>query len=247
MRITISDSSGTTILNREVADTAALAEFDKYKEIFLSRLYKQFDQGSESKTFDVDRVWSRLRGLAQSFLRPADARPAISGADRRERLRDIEKVLRKARGLVERAIPNDAGDDLFQGWWDEAGNKYISADGSFDPRYMERKFKEVVEGLVDLERAAVRARVCIRPSKRGKRPVLSSDDIWHLAKLYRDSTCSIPGAGDGPFVQFVMEFLIGIGRGDDIEYDSLTESIKEARRWSLNDLIARKWGPSPFD
>jgi hypothetical protein len=73
------------------------------------------------------------------------------------------------------------------------------------------------------------------------------DDIWNLAVVYRDSTGVIPGACEGPFAEFVEKVLIAAGRPDEIEYGSIVEAIKGARRWALIHPVARKWGPSPFD
>ena len=44
-----------------------------------------------------------------------------------------------------------------------------------------------------------------------------------------------------------MKFLVATGRADEIEYESLVEAIKAARRWALEHPVARKWRPSPFD
>ena len=55
-------------------------------------------------------------------------------------------------------------------------------------------------------------------TKRAKgTAILPRDDIGNLAALYRDSTGSIPGAGDGPFAKFVMEVLTAQGRRNDVE------------------------------
>ena len=78
----------------------------------------------------------------------------MPAADRIERLQDIAKRLRQARSLVDRTMQIDVGDDLFSAWWEGTGSEYAKADGSFDPRYMERKFKEVLKALADLETAA---------------------------------------------------------------------------------------------
>jgi hypothetical protein len=61
--------------------------------------------------------------------------------------------------------------------------------------------------------------------------------------LYRDTTGSKPGAGDGPFAKFVMKFLNALGR--NIEYESVIDAIKDARTRSLQNSIG--WAPSPFD
>jgi hypothetical protein len=144
-------------------------------------------------------------------------------------------------------LQTDVGDDLFSAWWEATGSEYAKPDGTFDPRDLERKFKEEVKSLGVLEDAALRGEDHVKRAKLGKPPVLTRDDIWSLAAIYRESTGSTPPATDGPFAKFVMEFLIATERADEIEYDSLVEAIKAARRWALRDQVARKWGPSPFD
>jgi hypothetical protein len=72
------------------------------------------------------------------------------------------------------------------------------------------------------------------------------DYIEALAAVYRDKTGSKPGAGNGPFAKFVMEFLTALGRRN-IEYETVIKAIKDARRWTLKRPAATKWGASPFD
>jgi hypothetical protein len=48
-----------------------------------------------------------------------------------------------------------------------------------------------------------------------------------LAKVYRTSTELKPGRGDGPFAEFVYEFLIAIGQRV-VTYQSLVDVIKAA-------------------
>lgn len=144
-------------------------------------------------------------------------------------------------------MPTDVGDDLFLAWWEVSGSDHAKPDGSFDPGYMEQKFRELVKNLKVLETAASYGADHVAPGKRGRPPVLPWDDIWSLGAVYRDRTGLVPGAGDGPFAKFVMNFLIAVGRPDEIEYDSIIEAIKDARQWALEHPVARKWGPSPFD
>jgi hypothetical protein len=93
---------------------------------------------------------------------------------------------------------------------------------------------------------------------RGRPAILPRNEIWQLAALYRDSTGLIPGAGDGPFAEFVVEVLIAQGRynydgkkdkrvSGKIKHGGVVDGIKAARQWALTDLAARRWGPSPFD
>jgi hypothetical protein len=240
-------SNGTHIfLDYEVPDDPKLPEFDKHKSDLIDKLRDGYEQGSKSKPFDAEKAWQSLTGLARFYFRDRVKQTTTSPRDRAESLRNLAKTLRQARRLVDRTMHTDVGDDLnlFQAWWEVTGSEYTKVDGTFDPRYMEQKFKQVVKSLEVLEIAASYAADHVTPPKRGKPPVLSMDDFWNLAVVYRDSTSSVPGAGDGPFAKFVSEFLIATGRSDALAYDSLIEAIKGARQWALT---RRKWGPSPFD
>jgi hypothetical protein len=248
MRIRISNGADT-ILDFEAPDDPRLADFDKHQKTLLDMLRDEYERrGPKPKPFEADKAWRSLTGLARSYFGRGSVKQAtMPAADRIERLRDIAKILRRARRLLERTTQTEVGDYLFSAWWEGSGSEYANADGSFDPRYMERKFKKLVNGLAVLEAAASNGADHVVRPKRGRPAVLPWDDVWNLAALYRDSTGSIPGASDGPFAKFVMKFLIAAGRPDDIEYDSIVEAIKGARRWALMHPVARKWGPSPFD
>ena len=84
-------------------------------------------------------------------------------------------------------MQTDVGDDLFSAWWEVTGSEYAKPDGTFDPRYMERNFKQLVKNLGVLEAAASYGADHVGPRKRGKPAVLTRDDIWNLAAVYRDS------------------------------------------------------------
>jgi hypothetical protein len=242
MKFTI--SSGTDIiLDYEAPDDPRLAGFDTHKSDLINKLRDGYEQGSKFKPFDAGKAWQTLTGLARSYF----ARGRVQKTTSAERLRDIAKILSQGRRLVNRAMHTDVGDDLFSAWWEVTGSEHAKVDGTFDPRYMEQKFKQVVKSLEVLETAASYGADHATLLKRGKPPVLSVDDFWNLAAVYRDSTSSVPGAGDGPFAKFVNEFLIATGRSDAIAYDSLIEAIKRARQWALTHCQARRWGPSPFD
>jgi len=234
-----------------------LAEFDQHKETILKLLRNVYKRGPKSNPFDGDKAWRRLTGFARFYLgRGSEKQEAMPAADRIERLRDIAKILSRARRLIDRTMQNEAGDELFSAWWEGAGSEYAKADGSFDPRYMERKFKKVVKGLAVLETAASYGADHVAPPKRGRPPVLSWDDILNLAALYRENTGLIPGAGEGPFADFVVEVVTALGRynhdegkrvNGKITFLSLVDAIKATREWALTHPAVRKWGPSPFD
>jgi len=242
MRITIPDRTDT------ILDDPKLADFDKHKKTLLDILRNVWGRGPKSKPFDGRKAWRTLVGFARFYFGQGSVKQAtIPTADRIERLRDIAKILGRALRLVDRTMKTDVGEDLFSAWWEVTGKEHAKPDGTFDPRYMERKFKQAVKSLGVLETAASHGADHVARAKRGRPPILTRDDIWNLAAVYRDSTDSVPGAGGGPFAEFIMKFLNAAGRRDDIEYDSIVEAIKDARQWALKHPVARRWGPSPFD
>lgn len=145
-------------------------------------------------------------------------------------------------------MQSDVGNDLISGWW-ESTSEYAEAEGRFvDLLHIQREFEKVVTSLTTLETAATRAADDM-PKRRGRprgTATMPRDFIEGLAAVYRDATGSKPGAGDGPFAKFVVKFLTALGRGM-IEYETVIEAIKDARRWTLKRPAATKWGPSPFD
>lgn len=241
-------SSGKdVILKSGASDDARLAAFNKYKQELLGLLRTEHEGGPKLKPFDEERAWSSLTGLAAFYFGQRGQKPATtSAAQRIERLRDVAKVLSAARRLVNRTMQTDVGDDLFSAWWEVTGSEYAKPDGTFDPRYMEREYKQIMKNLGVLEKAALHGADHVERARRGKPPVLTRDDIWNVAAVYRENTGSIPPASDGPFAGFVMKFMVATGRADEIEYESLVEAIKAARRWALEHPVARKWRPSPF-
>jgi hypothetical protein len=235
------------------------AKFGRHKEALLAILRDEYKRGlksapvdadgAEPMPFDTDRAaWHSLESLAyQYFHRERVKQKAAKPADRQARLRDIAKVLERARDMIRETMQSDFGGDLISGWW-EGTSEYAEAEGRFvDLLYIEREFEKVVTSLAALETAAIRAADGV-PTRRGRpkgTAILPRDYIEALAALYRDTTGSKPGAGDGAFAKFVMKFLTALGR--NIEYASVIDAIQDARTWSLVRASANKWGPSPFD
>ena len=99
--------------------------------------------------------------------------------------------------------------------------------------------------LAALEAVALRAADEV-VTKRGRpkgTAILPSDFIATLAFIYRESTQSKPGAGEGPFARLCVAFLAALGRRD-ITDESVFEGIKDTRVWAQNS----KWSSgSLFD
>ena len=230
MKIRISDGTAGS-LDIEVPDDARLAEFEKYKNTILDILRNACERGlksKKSKPFNKDRAWDRLTALANSYFRQDSVKQAPITASRLvARLHKLKEALRKARTLVDEAMQDEVGGALLSSW--SEANAYFRHDPDgepaiapvrfkvFDPVRTKNEFDKVFAGLATLETAASRAADDVPATKRGRPPILSRDDIWNLATLYRDSTGSIPGTGDGPFAKFVVEVLTAQGRYNDDE------------------------------
>jgi hypothetical protein len=260
MRIRISDATDT-ILDHEWPDDVRLAEFDKHKKTLLDMLRNEHKRGPKSEPFDGDKTWRSLTGLARFYLfRGRAKQETMPAADRIKRLRVVAKVLERAKDMTSEAM--QSGNDLYSAWCE--ANAYFRHDTDdlkppltpvrikeFDPVRTKDEFDKVFAGLASLETAARKATNDVR-TKRGRPKgdaVLPLDFIWGLGTLYRDSTGSIPGAGE-PFVQFVHEFLAAIGRpkkctGDDTSPDYVVEAIKYARKQARKN--PGRLAPSPFN
>jgi hypothetical protein len=163
------------------AEDVTLTEFDKHKLVDILRAGHERERGSMSEPFDEAGAWRRLSGLARSHIAKRNVKRATKPFYRIDRLRDIAKILRRAHRLVDRTMQPDIGDDLFSAWWEVTGSEHAKPDGTFDPRYMEREFKQLVKSLGVLENAASYGADHVERAKRGKPSVLTRDDIWNLA------------------------------------------------------------------
>ena len=235
-----------------------LEEFGRHRDRLLAILRDGYERGHKSapidaagaKAFDADRAWRlHLEGLAhQYFSRESVKQTVTKPADRRAMLRDIARALARSRDAIDRATRSDVGEDLIAGWW-KSTSECGEAEGRFvDLLHIEREFDKVTKCLAVVEAAAVRAADDV-PKTLGRlrgTAILPRDFIEALAAVYRDATGSKPGAGGGPFAKFVLEFLTALGRCN-IEYETVIEAIKDARRWALDRQETTNWGPSPFD
>jgi hypothetical protein len=229
---------------------AGLAAFEQHKISLLEHLQNVYQRGPKSEPFDADKAWEGLTRLAYIYFWAVRIKQeVVPAAQRRERLHDLATALRHARRKVGLAMQDDVGDDLFRAWRD-ANVRY---DPDLDPGPLtlvriDHEFEKVITSLANLlailEDAARRAADDVRT--KGGRPkgaFLPEGCIKVLATVYRDGTGLRPGAGDGPFARFVMEFLTALGR-DHIEYESVIGEIKDQRQ---RVLTASKGRPSPFD
>ena len=147
--------------DKQVPD-ADLAAFNRHKKALLATLRNEHARGPKSKSFDADQSWRSLSHLAQLYFWTikikAETRPA---SDHVERLRDLAKALGRTRSMVDRAMQDDVGRDLFKACLARTNKLPAAAirddNGPFDPIHLAETIKNVVAGLGTLETAAKRA------------------------------------------------------------------------------------------
>jgi hypothetical protein len=221
---------------------ASTDAFGRHKPALLNHLQQGYERGPKSKPFDAEKSWRGLDRIAwMYFWHEGERRRTAPAADRVRRLRQLAKALGRARRLVEKATQDDVGNDLFSAWCDANVRYDIDPTPPLTLVRIDDEFEKVIASLPALEIAALRAADEI--TKKDGRPrgtaLLRWDFVEVLAKIYRNSTESKPGAGDGPFARFVYEFITALGRRN-VEYPSIVDAIKDTR----NQVRMRS---SPFD
>jgi hypothetical protein len=228
-----------------------MAAFDSHKQTLIAILHDAYGGGPKAVPFDEEKSWFRLETTAhQYFMQERAKQDAMSNANREARQRAIGAALKQARNLIDEAMLDEVGDDLFLAWSEKANLPLASVtrndDGSlFMARPADEMFKKAVACLTDLETAANRAANEAHQGRgrpRGAR-VLPVGYIEALAAQYRDSTGARPVPGHRPFVQFVCAFLAAIGRAN-ISEGYVVELIRDASTWATTH--PNEWAPSPF-
>jgi hypothetical protein len=225
--VTIWDGAVTYERPESDAETKALllaietgfAEFGSHKDALLAILRDGYERGLKSAPvdadgtkqlpFDTDKAWRHLESLVSHYLHREWLKQRVTKpSDRQAQLRDIAKVLERARDMISEAMQSDAGNDLISGWC-EGTSEYAEAEGRFvDLLYIKHEFEKVVTSLAALETAATRAADDM-PTRRGRprgTATMPRDYIEGLAAVYRDTTGSKPGAGYGPFAKLLWNF-----------------------------------------
>jgi hypothetical protein len=226
-----------------------LGRFEQHKTTLISILR---DAHGGRRKFDETKSWSCLTSLACSFFWQARLRlETIPAARRRSRLDELASTLKRCRTIVDAAMQNQVGDDLFASWCEGTNEPLISLarndDGSLSAvRGPEEMFRKTGGTLAALETAALNAANQLKRPGRGRQAgttVLPAGYIEALATLYRESTRSKPGTGTGPFVRFVCAFLAAVGVAN-ISADYVAELAQAARSWARTHPSGRT--PSPF-
>jgi hypothetical protein len=232
---------------------AGLVRFEQHKPALITILRDAHDGVLQPEPFDETKSWSGLTSLARSFFWQArGSKETMPAADRKPRLDQLATALKRARAVVDQAMQDHIGDDLFSAWCEGTDEPLVSLvrndDGSLATvRMPEEAFKKAVASLAALETAALRATDYEKRPGRGRRKgtmVLPAGYIVVLAALYREATGAKAGAGRGPFVRFVSAFLAAIGNAN-ISEDYVIELAQAARSWARTHPSG--WAPSPFD
>jgi hypothetical protein len=205
---------------------ASLAEFEQqHKTALLGHLQKAYERGPKSNPFDAEKSWERFARLAwMYFWRARVNQTIVPTGERRTRLRALATALGRPRRMAARAVKDSVGDDLFSAWWEL--QVHLDPTELLTLSRARHEFNMVVQSLVALEKAALQA-VDEVPKRRGRTAFLSWDFIGLLAEEYQNNTGSKPGAGDGPFAEFVHAFATALGCSK-VEYDSVVDAIKDA-------------------
>jgi hypothetical protein len=227
-----------------------LGRFEQHKTKLITSLRDAHDGRLK---FDEPKAWSSLTSLAHSFFWQArlklETMPAVS---RKSRLDGLARALKRSRIIVDAAMQDQVGDDLYASWCEGTNEPLVSVVrndyGSLTAvRGPEEMFKKAVVSLAALEAAALHAASQVKRAGRGRRTgttVLPVGYIEALATLYCETTGSKPGTGLGPFVRFVSAFLAAVGMAN-ISEDYVAELAQAAR--SRAHTHPSEWAPSPFD
>ena len=224
-----------------------LADFEEHKNTLLNALQKERKADLNSEPFDADKSWDDIALIARLyFWGKSMERNALPTSERIKRLHQLAKALRRADGLTQRAMRDGIGDELYRAWFalnieplsiieiDEIDK----GDGSSMVTLIADDIKGMVGSLARLkelsDKAATAADVL---SKTGRPTLLPRDCIQGLARVYRNSTGSKPGRGDGPFAEFAYKFMTAVGQ-TGFDYGSLPGAIQDAHQ---------KFKPSWFD
>jgi hypothetical protein len=220
-----------------------LANFDLHKNAILAIFVRK--RGLGPAGFDAEKLWRDLVRLADWYFSRKRMRETIPNPAPAKVFRQLAKALGRARALAKK---EDVIDHLFRAMYEEANGPYTSAaNQDFENSAVSRtlnKLDEARAGLLALETAASKA--ATDPRRRGGRPkgtsILPPEYIVRLAMLFRSSTGTRPGAGEGPFSRFVGVFLNAVG--GKIADSAVIDAIKDARAQSFQQPSG--WPSSPF-
>jgi hypothetical protein len=228
-----------------------LAKFGKNKDILLECLRSAGGMWwlpgvprPVRKPFNEEGAWRRLSTLAAVYFLWRGTAPSAS---REARLRKLAEALGRVQALAEKARQDNVGTDLIGQFIDGVlpreprGHLVRDNDGTLRAEFFpEIDFREIVAHLNAYKAAVERSVRDVAPRQPGPVAALPPAYIAALADAYLDFTGKNPGAGQGPFYRFVMQFRAALDPtykskdecGDVRIDESMIEAIKKAlRHW----------------
>jgi hypothetical protein len=194
------------------------------------------------KRLDEEGAWRRLFTLATVYF---FWRATASSATRDARLRKLAEALGRVQVLVEKARQDNVGTDLIGQFIDGVlpreprGRFVLDNDGTLRAEFFpEIDFREIAASLHAYKAAVERSVRDVAPRQPGPVAALPPAYIAALADAYLDFTGKNPGAGQGPFYRFVMQFRAALDptyklkdeSGEERIDESMLEAIKKALR-----------------
>jgi hypothetical protein len=194
------------------------------------------------KPFNDEGAWRHLSTLAAVYFFWRATTPA---ATREARLHKLAKALGRVQVLAEKARQDNVGTDLIGQFIDGVlpreprGQLVLDDNGTLRAEFFpEIDFREIVARLNAYKAAVERSVRDVAPRQPGPVAVLPPAYIAALADAYLDFTEKNPGAGQGPFYRFVMQFRAALDPtyklkdecGEERIDESMLEAIKKALR-----------------
>jgi hypothetical protein len=222
-----------------------LAEFNKRKDKLIDHL-KGCSPGSEQ--LDEEKLWRNLTSLAQLyFLR----KTSPTTVERKARLRKLAEILHRASNLAERVRQDNIGVDLVSALFDGAlprdpPGQIVHDDGTLRVVHFSNiGFAKMVATLATYQAVALRTADDVPAVPPGKTPILPRSFIIALAEVYRRSTGRKPGAGQGPFARFVVQFRAALDFSQKITDGNVDNSVIDAIKDALRKERTRKKDRKP--
>jgi hypothetical protein len=213
--------------NQRALNQQALAKFEKNEEKLLRRL---IDGRKQAAAGDAEALLTALRRFAESYLLYAQMR--LSATSNARTIKDLTQLKQKLSDSYALLKKNDVAAELRKAVFGARYTKptvILMADLRKVLNEVTKFGSHVREFAMTASTAATKARR--KPGRPSGSTILPSYYIVGLAKLYRDATGHVPGAGEGPFGLFLVEFLNAVGA--NLERRSVFNLIISERKKSL--------------
>jgi hypothetical protein len=223
-------SSGSKQAHHRALIQSSLVRFDKNKEKLLEGLIDGRKRGAGKAIYDTTESWEILRRIAEGYL--LDRQMRETAPSNAQTVNDLTKLKQKLSDANELLIKVDVFSDLIRAIFHA---RYTKESKAVAASKILTELSEAASHIRKLEMAASRAAASARnkPGRpNGGSTILPSGYIVNLAKLYRGATGRVPGAGEGPFGFFLVEFLNAVGRRN-LASRSVFNLIISARKKSL--------------